>query len=168
MKCSQADDLIDKYIEGRLSIESANKLEEHIKECDRCRRELYTRKSVYILMTNDRTIKAPDGFEKIVMSAIEGIDSKVIWKQHAAGQEKYNRVYRRLGISMVISACIMLFSVSLPVYTLFHIENFAAKGVNAITKKTVDFSETFYKSDYMSKSFISGLNSTLKKYGEGY
>ena len=84
MDCKKAENLIMKYMDGQLSQNDAQLLNEHIKNCPKCKEEFL----LFDSMMNEaaeiskEVIRAPEGFEKAVMAKIHTQEEK----QYAYGR----------------------------------------------------------------------------------
>ncbi len=70
MKCSKAHKLISPYFDGELTERDLKTLEDHIKVCQKCRKELEEIKEIHNLFINANKSKAPYGFHTRVMANI--------------------------------------------------------------------------------------------------
>jgi anti-sigma factor RsiW len=70
MKCSTAHTLISPHIDGELTERDIKTLDDHMKVCDKCRKEFEEGKELHNLFTNADKFKAPYGFHTKVMANI--------------------------------------------------------------------------------------------------
>jgi hypothetical protein len=74
MKCSKADQLMMKYMDGILSMEEAKQLNLHLTECDACKEEFFAYQKMIDVLQDGQFYKAPDDFESTVMNRIKDIE----------------------------------------------------------------------------------------------
>jgi hypothetical protein len=71
MKCNKAKKLLQEYLEGTLESAKKKKLEEHIKGCISCKKELESLNEYFTTMESIESISAPEEFLKSVRKRIE-------------------------------------------------------------------------------------------------
>ena len=78
LDCKKAENLIMKYMDGELSPEDAQLLNDHIKCCEKCREEFFVFDAMMqnAAEVSKEVIRAPEGFEKAVMSKIHTEEEK--------------------------------------------------------------------------------------------
>ncbi len=78
LDCKKAENLIMKYMDGELSPEDAQLLNNHIKLCEKCREEFFVFDAMMqnAAEVSKEVIRAPEGFEKAVMSKIHTEEEK--------------------------------------------------------------------------------------------
>lgn len=74
MDCSMSDMLIMKYMDGEITESEAMLLNEHILQCEACRKEFYLFDRMTKGFESLPEIEAPEGFEMAVMAKIEALD----------------------------------------------------------------------------------------------
>jgi hypothetical protein len=71
MKCKKVRKNFQEYLEGTLESARKKKLEDHIKGCSSCKKELESLKTYFNSMGSIEPIRAPDGFLRSVRQRIE-------------------------------------------------------------------------------------------------
>jgi anti-sigma factor RsiW len=132
MRCVRVDSLIDVYVDGRLTPRDAAKLEAHLLSCARCSRRAEAARALAKSLALEPKAKAPEGFLDAVMarvyrealwspsgaetparSAPEGAFAPA-WAGRARPSVVPAVIYRRLGLSFVLSAAVLAASLLIP------------------------------------------------------
>ena len=122
MRCARVRRLAEEYGDGGLSAELRARIEEHIGGCARCARSVALARGIRETLASAPTMKAPSGFTERVMAsvyreALGGARSGASEAVEARGESSRRaaaRVYRRLGISFVLTAGILAVSLLVP------------------------------------------------------
>jgi anti-sigma factor RsiW len=112
MRCAEAGPLVDRFVDRVLPAEHAALLEAHVAGCAACRARLEAARRLAGALSAersaDRRLKAPRGFAAAVM---DEVFRQALWgpKPSAAPSRAAvpTRVYRRLGLSLVLSAGVL-------------------------------------------------------------
>lgn len=130
MKCREARRLLDAPAGGRLAAARAADLDMHLSRCERCR-EAAAKESVLAAVLSSATpIRAPQGFadrvmDRVYRQALTGAPVTEEMRQERREEtaresrpkdrrEARGRVYRRLGVSFVVSAAVLAISLLVP------------------------------------------------------
>lgn len=74
MKCRQADELMMEYLDGVLTEEKAQQLNQHLKSCDSCVETFYAYEQIKEELNDMVMIEAPHEFTQEVMAAVALIE----------------------------------------------------------------------------------------------
>ena len=116
MRCGRAEKLIDRYVDGRLPEEMAREVALHESSCARCAARIGAARGLTGALAEEPILRAPNGFVDRVMDSVyrEALTSA----RQAAGSEERNsalhRIYRRLGLSVMLSAAVLTASLIVP------------------------------------------------------
>lgn len=165
MKCKQAVELTDRYLEKRLESKMLEALQEHLNECLSCRYVFEERKELFVLLEAEAEIKAPSGLTDSIMEAVFKIEVPARVINNNCRRISYP-VFRRLGVSMLLTAAIMIFSMFIPPEFGGAIDSFAAEKTNTITDKTNQLSDTITDFDKTIKLFFRNFNQTFERLKE--
>lgn len=107
MNCRDFEPLIQRYLDGDISIEERSAVEKHIKECEVCRLELAEFEKLSHMLSSLEKLPTPKDFlqnVRIKIDAKQGIFQKLIllFSQHL-------RLRHSFGIAAIICAFIALF-----------------------------------------------------------
>lgn len=105
-------------------------------------------------------IKAPSGFVDKVMESIYKLDLPERPRQAVSNTISYS-VFRRLGISMLLTAGIMLLTIFIPPQFGGAINSFAAERTNEITARTNQISDTITGFDKSVKELVDKIGRTF-------
>ena len=120
MRCAIVGPLVERYIDGMLERDAARSLSEHAQSCARCRARIQAARSIRAALTAAAPISAPAGFFQHVM---DGVYREARAAPRAAAAESRARgfglsasslFYRRLGVSLVLTAGVLGASLFLP------------------------------------------------------
>jgi len=100
MDCKMSDMLIMKYMDGELDEAEAKLLNEHILDCEACRKEFYFYDNLVKGFETLPEIEAPQNFEMEVMARIKALD-------HSYAQTGYKTENKILGVVFAIFAVII-------------------------------------------------------------
>lgn len=84
MKCIEAEEYMMNYMDDTLSPEAAEKLNEHLKSCDKCREAFYIYETIQTTLEETEIIEAPANFEAELMLKINDITPVYLNKKDLA------------------------------------------------------------------------------------
>ena len=119
MRCAQVDRHVERFVEGAVDAALALRIETHVRSCSRCTARLATARAVLMGLTAPLD-RAPPGFASRVMDAV--------YREALAGSARKGRsenrevlqsrmparIYRRLGLSFVLTAGVLAVSLFIP------------------------------------------------------
>lgn len=73
MRCAEADLLMMKYMDGEITSQEAEKLNEHILTCKKCEEAFFIYDGMVAEMSSMPQFDAPEGFENAVMAKISAL-----------------------------------------------------------------------------------------------
>ena len=103
MTCLEAFEYISRALDNDLNEEEMAMLEEHIDQCDSCRKEYEDMKAIYIDLKNEKQYDLPPSFHEDLMKKIN--DSKVVAFK-ASAKKSYYKKYAALAASFVVLAVV--------------------------------------------------------------
>jgi anti-sigma factor RsiW len=115
MRCSRAEPLIERFVDGQCGPAETRAIEAHALTCARCTARIASARALVAEMGRAPAVHAPRGFAAKVM---EGV-----YRQALAGQpaeeprvpaRTVNRMYRRLAFSFMITAGVLTASLVIP------------------------------------------------------
>jgi hypothetical protein len=161
MSCKQAALLIEKYLDNRLKISDKEEFEDHLGLCKECSRKVLESKELYYY------IKVQDSMKQDFVLSTESIMDQVykIKDDTENGNIKNSDgiFFRRLGISMVLAAFIMLFSLFLPIGELNVFDNPVHAESSSKPQEALRINEAFNRIDNTIKSFINSIDFNFNK-----
>jgi anti-sigma factor RsiW len=113
MKCREASELMDRYIEDKLEEADKALLERHTAGCRQCRSEL----ELLMRLRDERLrqrIKAPGDFTDNIMALLYRLPPEKRPGSGGVPEDRWRPVYRRLGYSLILTAGIIMFSLLVP------------------------------------------------------
>lgn len=119
MRCAQVDRLVELFVDGALEDSQLRKIEAHALSCPRCTGRIRTARGVVESFTAPRE-RAPSGFTARVMDAVyrealAGRPGPVFREKRPAGSSGVPaRMYRRLGLSLLLTAGVLTASLFVP------------------------------------------------------
>jgi hypothetical protein len=119
MRCAQVDRLVERLVDGALENSLAWRIEAHARSCLRCTGRIQTARGVVEGFTAPRE-RAPSGFSARVMDAVyrEALAGAprlaAMEKQPARSPGVPARMYRRLGLSLLLTAGVLTASLFVP------------------------------------------------------
>ena len=129
----------------------------------KCRQEAESIEKYFDGITH---IKAPDCLTDKIMERIYKLDMPAR-PSHAVSNAANYPVFRRLGISMLLTAAIMIFSIFIPPAYGGAINSFAAERTSEIAERTNQISKTITKIDEPIKRLVDKISETFKQYQGG-
>jgi anti-sigma factor RsiW len=129
MRCAQVERLVDVFVDGRLAGQQAAAIEEHASGCVRCAESIRLARGIREALHADPALKAPRGFSDRVMAgvyrqALQGLPRpEAAVAQGARGPRGHAeaasrgaaaKVYRRLGLSFLLTAGVLAVSLLVP------------------------------------------------------
>ncbi len=123
MRHAQADSLIERYVDGALEESLAEAVLAHARGCDRCSRRIAEARDLAAVLSAEPAGRAPRGFAEKVMDAVyrealRGAPGPAASAVELAPAEPApaapRRVYRRLGLSFVLTAAVLTASLLIP------------------------------------------------------
>jgi hypothetical protein len=119
MRCAQVDPHVERFMDGVLDTALTRRIETHVRSCARCTARLDTARAVLggLAASLDR---APPGFATRVMDAV--YREALAGRPRSVGSETAGappsrmpaRVYRRLGLSFLLTAGVLAASLFVP------------------------------------------------------
>lgn len=110
MRCAQVASLVERYIDGALSLKEAAAVDMHIGTCPSCAEQIATARRLVAVLGAEPMLKAPRDFADRVMEAV--------YRQQPSAERVPLRaplpVYRRLGLSFVLTAIVLTASLLIP------------------------------------------------------
>jgi anti-sigma factor RsiW len=138
MRCAQIDRHLERFVDGELDIELTQQIEAHLRSCTRCIARVDAARAL-LKGLGAPAERAPAGFASRVMAAVyrEGLaegprlSRPESLKTHPALLPA-QRIYRRLGLSLVLTAGILGASLFIPraAYTVLLGSGSAAGGLS--------------------------------------
>ncbi len=149
-KCTEIRDIMSLYLEGELSSDDINEVEEHVKSCDSCREELEDIKKIVELCNNLEEEELPENFKEQLHEKLVSVSGKKKSKILSI-----NSSYIKVASSV---AAILLFAVFLRAFFLMNgsYEKSAVQSVDDLNKsRGIDGADTNSVSsgDIAMKSF---------------
>jgi len=119
MRCAQVDRHVDRFVDGVLNTSLARQIEAHVRSCARCTARLEAVRAV-LKGFGASVDRAPPGFAARVMDAV--YREALAGGPRPAGSETQvalptrlpARIYRRLGLSFVLTAGVLAASLLIP------------------------------------------------------
>jgi anti-sigma factor RsiW len=139
MRCGNVEPLVERYVDGVLDAPMAQDVERHVRTCGRCTARVAAARRLQAAFAAEPLVRAPRGFTSAVMDAVY---REALAPQHAAdgeGMERQGadggraawglsafartgarsplpvlRMYRRLGLSFVLTAVVLTASLLIP------------------------------------------------------
>lgn len=115
MRCAEVGRLVDRYVDGGLAAGERTGIERHARACVACRALIAEAREVRRLLASEAAVGAPRGFAERVMDRVwrEALWAPRPAREGAAGRSAA-RGYRRLGLSVMLGAAVLLALVALP------------------------------------------------------
>jgi len=110
MRCARVVSLVDRYVDGALSSAEMAAIDAHAASCRSCASRIAAARRLVGVLAAEPAVRAPRGFADRVMEA-------VYRQQPAVAAEPRRRaapMYRRLGLSFVITAAVLTASLLIP------------------------------------------------------
>ena len=123
MRSAHVDEYIERYVDGSLPQAREGRVALHERSCARCRRRIGAARRVTAILSAEPTPRAPREFADRVMDAVyrEALKGDAAgWlsfeerEARAAGPLSPARIYRRLGLSFVLTAVVLSATVFIP------------------------------------------------------
>jgi anti-sigma factor RsiW len=124
MRCARANSLIEPFVDGALSARRAGKLEAHISSCRSCARRLEAARGIVQTLMEEPKIRAPSGLLDAVMTGVYGLQNepnrRARENRRSMAPAVQGRavipapIYRRLGLSFLLTAAILTVSLLIP------------------------------------------------------
>ncbi len=125
MRCARVELLVDRYVDGALDSALAREVEAHALGCARCATRIAAARKLVEDLAAQPAVRAPRGFADRVMAAVyrealAGRQGSAAAAAHAADAEEGRplripaRVYRRLGLSFLLTAGVLAVSLLIP------------------------------------------------------
>lgn len=112
MRCRSVDRLIERYVDDSLPGRLAERLEEHLRSCDRCARRFAEARAVDAAFRATTRMHAP---ESLVSRVMNEVYREAVVRRGAAGRTPTAApLYRRLGYSFVMTAALLVASLFVP------------------------------------------------------
>ena len=114
MRCRRVDNLLERYADGRVGTSLARRIEVHLQGCEGCAAALREVIALAERLQAFPAATAPDDLESRIMAAIAREaalrDSELASDRRA----EVNPLYRRLGLSFVLTAALLAGSLFIP------------------------------------------------------
>jgi len=166
MKCRQIVKMIDEFLDKKLEPQGIQLLNEHLEYCESCNAELHYKKELFCILGNDSNITAPGNFTDNVMNSLPVIKHITGRSNHSAPLTACYPFVRRLGVSMILTAAVMLFGVFLPPGFTGTLSSFAAEKTDIITEGTYQLSDSVDEINQKVKTIIKNINDSLEMFKE--
>ncbi len=123
MRCAQAERLIDAFVDGMLDSGRSAALHEHAAGCARCAERTRLARGITGALLSAPGVKAPAGFAQRVMAGVYRQALSREPRRQAAAEPAVSgaapggsaaRVYRRLGLSFLLTAGVLAISLLVP------------------------------------------------------
>ena len=118
MRCAEARPLIDAYVDGSLTRAVAARVEDHTAGCKRCAREISLARRVNEALSGvSPKVRAPKGFADRVMDGVYRqalAGASAVPETSADPRRAPSRMYRRLGLSFVVTATVLATTLLVP------------------------------------------------------
>jgi anti-sigma factor RsiW len=117
MRCAHVLPLVERFADGELDPVMMRRVAEHAHSCPRCSAHISSARSMVAALAAAPKIFAPDGFLGLVM---DGVYRQALATPSApaaaarSGASAASRFYRRLGLSLVLTAGVLAMSLLLP------------------------------------------------------
>lgn len=161
MTCIQVSRLIDKYIDNRLEKNERDLFYEHIKYCTYCSEKLKQYQKILDGLNMDEGMKVPLDFAQNVMNVIYDLENYSYRKINC--DTNNTSVFKRLGISMILTAAIMLLSFIIPFGKYGSVNSFIIKESRAVTENKMKYEGRLCKIDVSVESFFNKMNDTFRR-----
>jgi anti-sigma factor RsiW len=120
MRCAQVVSLVERYVDGALGAGQAARISAHEATCPRCAAQVQAAKELRDVLAAQPPIRAPRGFVSLVMDAVyrealAGSRAGVAQDgRSSAGGCTPAPMYRRLGLSFLLTAGVLAASLLVP------------------------------------------------------
>ncbi len=154
---------MDRYLDKRLCKEEEEEFIGHIHACDSCRNEYVSYKGLYTAMELETVEKAPGGFTEFVMDKILTLEPHCPADSNRRQNTNYTPIFRRLGVSMIVTAAVMLLYINIPVNPMY-----TAYKVNPVQKEENKWNITVQLENlnmHIMNTFTK-INSSIEKFKE--
>lgn len=163
MKCRQAIDLLEPYMDGKLDTAPTEQVREHLASCSECSSEWSVRKELGDFMKSGGTVKAPEGFTDQVMAAIQATEPIYPISKSGVAEAFQAVVFRRLGYSMLLAAAVMLLTINLP-FTRYDLPDSMLNGKKInITERTQQLTDAFDQFGSGMRSVYTNFSSFMRR-----
>jgi anti-sigma factor RsiW len=148
MRCAQVKPLVERYVDGALDDARASQIDAHAMTCPRCRATIQEARRLLGVLSAEPVIRAPRGFASRVMDAVyrEALAGAPVRAERdgrlPAGAAP-GRMYRRLGLSFVLTAGVLAASLLVPraEYPTLA-ESGLSRGSSVVVRSALDGAET--------------------------
>jgi anti-sigma factor RsiW len=115
MRCGNVEPLVERYVDGSLDAVTAGEMERHVRACGRCAARVTAARLLQAAFVDVPTAKAPEGFTDAVMDAVyrEAL-APAAAREDAGRPQPVLRMYRRVGLSFVLTAAVLAVSLFIP------------------------------------------------------
>jgi len=152
-----------KFLDDRLDKAMHNEYTEHIKHCSNCSFELDIRGKLYKELPY-KSLAAPDNFVEGVMNEVKKIEDKRVGEEAFTWAHNNGVILKRLGLSMVLTAGIMLLSISVPM--LSYKPLYSVTGPGTVTKNLVKVNDIIININYSVRHFIRSVDNSIERVRE--
>ena len=125
MRCAQVGALVERYVDGALDAALAARVSAHAATCPRCAARVQAAKGLRDVLAAAPPVRAPRGFAAQVMDAVyrealvggragEARQAGAAREAPAAGGRSPAPMYRRLGLSFLLTAGVLAASLLVP------------------------------------------------------
>lgn len=161
MNCKQVDIQIDRYLDNRLEHGVNRDILKHFMECEECNNLMSEKKELNGLI-NESATRIPSN-----MVDTDRIMRKIYKLQSERENERAHKAegvfFRRLGVSMILAAFIMLFSLLQPFGRTNMYDASVREELDRKEKNQMDIGGAFSKLDDRIKSLIDSIDFNFKK-----
>lgn len=161
MNCRQVNKLLDRYVDGKTSDREKNLINEHIEVCKKCGNSFLRASALKeALMQKGRGFLAPENFTGIVMDEVIRTSVKTN-ENTGVSLESYRMAIRRLGISMVLTAAVMMINTGLPGGGLINHEKLN-QGLDSVSSITERVGSNINEINYKFANIFRDLNDSIE------
>jgi anti-sigma factor RsiW len=121
MRCAEVRSLMEAFVDGSLGEEQTARIEAHAAGCQMCAQEISLARRLSIALSAPNPLRAPKGFADRVMAgvyrqALRGGSLQVAAASEASAKRRRApaRIYRRMGLSFVVTAAVLAASLLVP------------------------------------------------------
>jgi anti-sigma factor RsiW len=116
MRCGSVEPLVERFVDGDLDAATAREVETHARACRRCAARVAAARRLLAAFDAEPLARAPEGFTDAVMDAVyrEALAPRDATRAGAARSLPVLRMYRRVGLSFVVTGAVLAMSLLIP------------------------------------------------------
>jgi anti-sigma factor RsiW len=148
MRCAQVKPLVERYVDGVLDAARVSQVDAHTMTCPRCRKRIQEARGLLGVLAAEPVIRAPLGFASRVMDAVyqealAGAPGRVEKDGRLSAGAAPGRMYRRLGLSFLLTAGVLAASLLVPRVAYPSLaESGLSRGSSVVVRSALDGAET--------------------------